>query len=63
MRASYTRRMGITLTRPPLFRFMAWLEHRRTLCEYCRKAPKDLALDGYCSEFCAEAHYENQAHG
>jgi len=46
----------------PVFRFMAWLEHRRTLCPIC-KASQVEGCGGYCSVECAQFDGEMQAHG
>jgi hypothetical protein len=41
-----------TLKAPPIFRFMRWLEHRKTLCGWCREQ-KPLDGQGFCSDYCA----------
>lgn len=49
--------------RPPVFRFAAWLGHRKTLCSFCRKEPR-VMLDGtdrYCSLECMEHDALDQA--
>jgi len=46
----------------PVFRFMAWLEHRRTLCSVCGE-PRAEGGGDYCSQGCAEFDGEMQAHG
>ncbi|XAS66642.1 hypothetical protein V3C33_14250 [Micrococcaceae bacterium Sec5.7] len=54
--------MGITHSAPTIARIMSWFASRQALCAYCREALKSSG-DESCSDYCAEADAEDQAHG
>ena len=57
--------MGTITTAPPIFRFFAWLQYRKTLCAGCHKEPRIQRVQSsrYCSDACAEWDLHMQAHG
>jgi hypothetical protein len=58
----YTSGMGKTAHMPPIYRIKAYLAARAELCEHCRKAPKQAAFEGCCSEDCLDAEVARQSY-
>lgn len=54
--------MGNTTNMPPIYRIKAYIAARSELCEHCRKAPKQAAFQGCCSEDCLDAEVVRQAY-
>jgi hypothetical protein len=53
--------MGTIANMPPIFRLRAFLAAHSERCSICRKAPKQAAFEGYCSEDCLGVAVQQQA--